>query len=162
MNMTEIRAKAKELGIQAGRMGKGDLIRTIQTREGNFPCFGTAKDYCSEELCCWREECLPSVKSSKGWEKKRKEYRKKVTTELSKLTKQLGNLEAKATRLVGAGQKEAQDEIVRLKEMMATVKGKSQKLAAAGEDAWELARKGIDDAWSDLSKLFDKAVKKFK
>lgn len=162
MNMTDIKAKAKELGVQIGKLGKEDLIKAIQTKEGNFPCFGTAKEYCSEKLCAWREACLPAKKSSKGWEKKKQEYSKKMTTELDKLKKQLADLEAKATKLVGAGKKEAQDEIAKLKEMMATVKAKSQKLSAAGDDAWEIAKKGIDEAWKDLSKAFKKAVKKFK
>jgi hypothetical protein len=38
------------------------LIRQIQRAEGNFDCFGAAKDYCNQFQCCFREDCLkPSV-----------------------------------------------------------------------------------------------------
>ena len=39
-------------------MKKEDLIRAIQEKEGNFPCFGSAMEHCSQEDCCWREDCL--------------------------------------------------------------------------------------------------------
>jgi len=58
MKMTDIKAKAKELGIRPGKMKKEDLIRAIQEKEGNFPCFGSALEHCSQEDCSWREDCL--------------------------------------------------------------------------------------------------------
>lgn len=58
MKMDEVRAKAKFLGIKTSRMKKADLIRQIQRAEGNFDCFGTAKDYCDQLNCCFRENCL--------------------------------------------------------------------------------------------------------
>ncbi|MBU3937005.1 MAG: SAP domain-containing protein [Proteobacteria bacterium] len=58
MKMIEIKAKAKELGIRPGKIKKEDLIRTIQEKEGNFPCFGSAIEHCSQEDCSWREDCL--------------------------------------------------------------------------------------------------------
>ncbi|MDG4476018.1 hypothetical protein [Thiovibrio frasassiensis] len=59
MKMTEIKTKATKLGIKPGKMKKEALIRTIQEEEGNFPCFGSAMEHCSQEDCCWREDCLP-------------------------------------------------------------------------------------------------------
>jgi mannitol/fructose-specific phosphotransferase system IIA component (Ntr-type) len=59
MKMLDIKAKAKDLGIRVGKMKKEDLIRAIQEREGNFPCFGSAMEHCSQEDCCWREDCMP-------------------------------------------------------------------------------------------------------
>ena len=38
---------------------KDNLVHAIQTAEGNFPCFGTAKDYCDQLVCCFRDNCLP-------------------------------------------------------------------------------------------------------
>jgi hypothetical protein len=59
--MKEIRAKAKALGISVmATTKKADLIRQIQSAEGNFDCFGTAKDYCDQWRCCFREDCLPA------------------------------------------------------------------------------------------------------
>ncbi|MEW6606003.1 MAG: SAP domain-containing protein [bacterium] len=58
MNINDIKAKAKEVGVKAGKMNKGDLIRAIQSTEGNFPCFETATDYCDQNNCAWMEDCL--------------------------------------------------------------------------------------------------------
>ena len=58
MEMTVVREKAKSMGIKTARMSKLNLIIEIQTREGNFPCFGTATDYCDRLGCCFREDCL--------------------------------------------------------------------------------------------------------
>ncbi len=160
--MAEIKAKAKDLGVQIGKLRKADLIHAIQTTEGNFPCFETVKEYCSQKTCCWRDACLPSRKTIKGWEKKKTTYTKKVTAELKDLKEQLTDLENKAKKMVGKGKKEALDDINKLEKMMAAFTKKSQKLAAASEDAWKIATKGIDDAWDDLSKAFKKAAKKFK
>ena len=64
MNMNEIKMKAKALGIKVmATAKKGDLIRQIQKAEGNFDCFGKAEDYCDQWNCCFREDCLPSIKS---------------------------------------------------------------------------------------------------
>ncbi|MDO8426639.1 MAG: SAP domain-containing protein [Deltaproteobacteria bacterium] len=56
--MEDIRKKAKELGVQAGRVNKIELIRSIQTAEGNSPCFATVTDYCDQFTCCFMEDCL--------------------------------------------------------------------------------------------------------
>ena len=67
MKMNEIREKAKALGIKVmARTKKADVIRQIQKAEGNFDCFGTAKDYCDQLGCCFREDCLPSIKLKRG------------------------------------------------------------------------------------------------
>lgn len=58
MRRDEVRAKAKGLGIKIRGVKKADLVKEIQTREGNFDCFGTAKDYCDQWNCCFREDCL--------------------------------------------------------------------------------------------------------
>lgn len=58
MKMPAIRAMAKRMGINSVGMSKLELIRAIQTKEGNFPCFGTAENYCDQIKCLWREDCL--------------------------------------------------------------------------------------------------------
>ena len=59
MDLKEIREKAGKLGIRSKiGMKKENLIRSIQAAEGNFPCFSTARDYCGQTSCCWREDCL--------------------------------------------------------------------------------------------------------
>jgi hypothetical protein len=60
MELKELKEKARKLGVKP-KLGtkKENLIRSIQTAEGNFPCFGTAKDYCDQAACSWRNNCLP-------------------------------------------------------------------------------------------------------
>ncbi|MBI5194774.1 MAG: hypothetical protein HZA10_00460 [Nitrospirae bacterium] len=60
MHLKEIKEKAKKLGIEPKSGTKKEvLIHFIQTAEGNSPCFGTAKDYCDQWGCCFRDDCLP-------------------------------------------------------------------------------------------------------
>jgi hypothetical protein len=59
MKMQGVRAKAKALGLKdTFGLSKAELIRRIQRAEGNFDCFGTAKDYCDQFGCCFREDCI--------------------------------------------------------------------------------------------------------
>ena len=58
MEMVEIRERAKILGIKTFGLKKAVIIREIQKKEGNFPCFGTAEKDCDRKDCCWREDCL--------------------------------------------------------------------------------------------------------
>ena len=58
MKMAQIKEKAKQLGLKAGKKNKLDLVRSIQEKEGNFPCFQTAKEYCDQSGCTWREDCI--------------------------------------------------------------------------------------------------------
>lgn len=58
MNMSEIKEMAKPFGIKTSGMRKAELIKEIQMREGNFPCFGTARDYCDQTNCCFKEDCI--------------------------------------------------------------------------------------------------------
>ncbi len=59
VTLVEVKRMAKELGVVPGRKRKGILIREIQEREGNIPCFATPRaEVCGEEECLWREDCL--------------------------------------------------------------------------------------------------------
>lgn len=64
MKMADIRKRATELGLKSSRMKKVDLIRSIQTSEDNIPCFGTERvQYCGEEACLWRDDCLKIIET---------------------------------------------------------------------------------------------------
>jgi hypothetical protein len=66
MNITKIRDVARKLGIQPESLFKTELIRTIQNKEGNYPCYGTAYDgVCDRQECCWREECFEASRIEK-------------------------------------------------------------------------------------------------
>ncbi len=58
IKMPEIKMKAKALGIIPGKMKKAELIHTIQTAEGNTPCFGWSNGQCSNTDCCFMKGCL--------------------------------------------------------------------------------------------------------
>ena len=58
MTVKDIKVIAKKMGIQAGKIKKADLIRTIQAAEGNTACFQTGvMESCGQENCCWRSDC---------------------------------------------------------------------------------------------------------
>ena len=57
MKMQEVREKAKALGLKTGGMKKVDLIRAIQSEEGNTPCFQTEVNDCDQVDCSWRNDC---------------------------------------------------------------------------------------------------------
>ena len=58
MTVPEIKIKAKELGINFGKMNKTELIHTIQSAEGNTPCYGWSNGNCPNIDCCFMEDCL--------------------------------------------------------------------------------------------------------
>ena len=59
MDIREIRKIAKEKGIGKKGMDKTELIRAIQLAEGNFDCYGTARnEVCDQERCLWRVDCF--------------------------------------------------------------------------------------------------------
>lgn len=59
MRLSEIEKKARQVGVRdTWKFSKKDLIKTIQVKEGNFDCFGTALDNCDQMACCWRTDCI--------------------------------------------------------------------------------------------------------
>jgi hypothetical protein len=58
MKIQDIQKIAKKKGINAGKMNRTDLVRTIQKAEGNNPCFATASvQTCGQMNCLWRTDC---------------------------------------------------------------------------------------------------------
>lgn len=63
MNISEVKAKAKELGILISNKKKDNLIREIQLEEGNINCYGTHRvSCCNENNCLWRTDCQKEIK----------------------------------------------------------------------------------------------------
>ena len=57
MKIQEIRKIAKNFSVDVRVVrSKKEIIRDIQTREGNAPCFRT-KDECEND-CLWKADCL--------------------------------------------------------------------------------------------------------
>jgi len=59
MKLEQIKEMAKQHGIKVGKMKKAELVRAIQSAEGNNACFeaGQASE-CGQEECLWRPDCL--------------------------------------------------------------------------------------------------------
>lgn len=58
MTVKEIKSIARKMGLEAGKMKKADLILSIQTAEGNTPCFQTGEaNSCGQDNCLWRADC---------------------------------------------------------------------------------------------------------
>ncbi len=58
MKMSEVKQKAKSLGINPGKLKKMDLIHAIQTAEGCTNCFGNSNGHCQSLDCCFMHDCL--------------------------------------------------------------------------------------------------------
>lgn len=59
MTRNKILAIAKKMGISdSSKLKEVDLIRTIQTKEGNSACFASGTKSCDQTQCCWRDNCL--------------------------------------------------------------------------------------------------------
>ena len=64
MNVTEIKKIAQKVGVPAAG-AKADMIKSIQRKEGNFDCFGTAMNgFCDQSMCLWRNDCLKPAKKA--------------------------------------------------------------------------------------------------
>jgi hypothetical protein len=60
MKADELKEKAKKLGLKvAPKAKKVEIVRAIQTAEGNNACYQTGMmSGCSQNQCCWREDCV--------------------------------------------------------------------------------------------------------
>lgn len=64
MDIEQIRSIAESQNIDPGTLSKVDLIKSIQTSEGNFNCFATAyAGECDQESCSWREDCFEAARA---------------------------------------------------------------------------------------------------
>jgi hypothetical protein len=63
MKMDEVRSIAKSHSIKPAHLSKAELIKTIQSEEGNFDCFATAySGECDQFGCRWREDCFAAAR----------------------------------------------------------------------------------------------------
>jgi hypothetical protein len=62
MQMKKIKEIAKKKGVNAGKMGRIELVRAIQRAEGNSDCFATVHvNECNQINCLWRADCKAEV-----------------------------------------------------------------------------------------------------
>ena len=62
MRIEEVRDIAKSSSIKPSKLSKTELIKAIQTVEGNFDCFASAcNGECDQLDCLWREDCFAAA-----------------------------------------------------------------------------------------------------
>ncbi len=67
MKINDVRKMAKRRRINTYAMKKEDIIRTVQKLENNIECFATERvEYCNEDKCLWRGDCLSINNSPKS------------------------------------------------------------------------------------------------
>ncbi|MBU5611921.1 SAP domain-containing protein [Geomonas azotofigens] len=58
MKVQDIKEIAQGMNISCGKLKKGELIRLIQTKEGNIACFDSGQSsQCGQQGCLWAEDC---------------------------------------------------------------------------------------------------------
>ena len=58
MKLEEIKEIARQHDIKVGKLKKAELVRAIQSAEGNDPCFATGQaSECGQAECLWRADC---------------------------------------------------------------------------------------------------------
>jgi hypothetical protein len=59
MEITNIHSIANSRGIKTDNLFKHEVIKAIQTAEGNFDCYGTARNgVCDQVGCAWLGDCI--------------------------------------------------------------------------------------------------------
>ena len=67
MKITEVKEIAAQRGLKPGRANKAELIRNIQSAEGNEMCFDSGRaENCGQQACLWREDCDEPAQKRKG------------------------------------------------------------------------------------------------
>lgn len=62
MKLEDVRNIAKTRGVHPGKHSKIELIKTLQSEEGNFDCFATAySGECDQLNCLWRQDCFDAA-----------------------------------------------------------------------------------------------------
>ena len=58
MTLKELQQLARERSVKPGKLGKAELVRTMQRVEGSTPCFETGQlTSCGQDSCLWRGDC---------------------------------------------------------------------------------------------------------
>lgn len=89
-------------------------------------------------------------------------YEKKLQAQLDEWSAEIDKLKAKANAAEADAQLEYQRKVDELRSMQETASTQLAELKAAGSDAWEEMKDGIDKAWSSLESTLKSAASKFK
>ena len=58
MDVAQVERFMAELGINPNPANLAAVIRFVQRAEGRFDCFGTARNFCDQGACAWRQSCV--------------------------------------------------------------------------------------------------------
>ena len=62
MKLEELRSIAKSHHLNPSKLSKTELVKSIQSKEGNFACFATAySGECDQTGCSWRSDCFSAA-----------------------------------------------------------------------------------------------------
>lgn len=59
MNREKAREHTKRIENLIGCKAKQELIRSIQEKKGDPPCYQTGQAFCDQYACTWRSTCKP-------------------------------------------------------------------------------------------------------
>lgn len=100
INITEMKERAKSLGIDPEEMKETELIHSIQIAEDCTPCFGTSSGQCDQFDCCFMQSCLQSsLKKSSQAEEHFQQQKSKLTTANEQLQEQYTKSEQAENKL---------------------------------------------------------------
>ena len=121
INMTEMKERAKSLGIDPENMEETELIRSIQIAEGCTPCFGTSSGQCDQFGCFFMQSCLnTSLEKSSQAEEHLKQEKSKLTTANEQLQEQYAKSEQAENKLKKRGEQLKQHLSEQTEELTAT------------------------------------------
>ena len=89
-------------------------------------------------------------------------YEKKLQAKLDEWGAEIDKLKAKADGLEADAQLEYYKQIEELRSMQESAHNKLAELRAAGDDAWEDLKAGIESAWDSLGNALKLAASRFK
>jgi chromosome segregation ATPase len=93
---------------------------------------------------------------------KKEAYQEKLHAQLDEWSAKIDVLKAKAAKAEAATKADYQETIEDLQEKRQAAKDKLEELGAAGDDAWQDMKEGIEAAWSSLGAAIKSASSRFK
>ena len=89
-------------------------------------------------------------------------YQQKLQAQLDAWRADVSKLKAKASAASADVQLEMNKQIRTLESRLEEGKAKLAELGAAGEDAWESVKDGVESSWGTIKSAFSDAISKFR
>lgn len=92
---------------------------------------------------------------------KKQVYQEKMKAELREWQARIDILKAKADKVKAEKQGEYHEEIKALRAKQEQLSEKLAALESAGEQGWEKAKSGVENAWNELKESVDSITRRF-